>query len=268
MYSQLYYNTLLFVFGSIIGSFFNVLIWRIPRGESIVFPASYCPVCKKPIKMIYNLPLLGYLITRGKCSHCKSKISLIYPVIELATAILAVFTGRHLINGLTVFSIWVLLPALVKWFWLLLMVPMSVIDIKKYIIPDQFTLPYIVLGLVLSFLPHDLSAQYSFLGIAAGGGTLLFIGKLGSILLKKEETMGGGDIKLMAAFGALFGWKLAFLSIMLGALAGSFSGIFLIAFKNLKIDHKIPFGPFLAAGIFISFFFGDQILNWYIKMLL
>lgn len=268
MDTQLYYNILLFIFGSTIGSFFNVLIWRIPRGESIVFPASYCPVCKKPIKMIYNLPIAGYLLTGGKCSHCKSTISLIYPAIELFTAILAVFTGRHFINGLTDISIWTLIPALVKWFWLLLMVPMSVIDIKKYIIPDQFTLPYIVLGLSLSFLPHDLTPLDSFLGIAAGGGTLLFIGKLGSLLLRKEETMGGGDIKLMAAFGALFGWKLAFLSIMVGALAGSFSGILLIAFKNLKIDHKIPFGPFLAVGIFISFFFGDQIINWYIKMLL
>ncbi|HEX2958877.1 MAG TPA: prepilin peptidase [Chitinispirillaceae bacterium] len=268
MYSLLYYDTLFFIFGSIIGSFFNVLIWRIPRGESIVFPASYCPVCKKPIKVIYNLPLLGYLLTGGKCSHCKSKISLIYPAVELATGILAVFTGRHLINGLTEISIWTLLPALVQWFWLLLMLPMSIIDIKKYIIPDQFTLPYIVLGLGLAFLPHDLHPLDSFLGIAAGGGTLLFIGKLGSIILRKEETMGGGDIKLMAAFGALFGWKLAFLSIMLGALAGSLSGIFMIILKNLKLDHKIPFGPFLAAGIFISFFFGDQILSWYINMLL
>lgn len=268
MSAQLYWNSLLFIFGSIFGSFFNVLIWRIPRGESIAFPASYCPVCKKPIKMIYNLPFLGYLLTGGKCSHCKSGISLIYPAIELITAILAVFTGRHLINGLTDTSVWTLIPALVKWFWLLLMLPMSIIDIKKYIIPDQFTLPYIILGLGLSFFPGDLSPLDSFLGIAAGGGTLLLIGKLGSIILKKEETMGGGDIKLMAAFGALFGWKFALLSIMLGALAGSFSGIFLIAFKSLKIDHKIPFGPFLAAGIFISFFFGEQILSWYIKMLL
>jgi leader peptidase (prepilin peptidase)/N-methyltransferase len=268
MYSQIYYNGLLFIFGSIIGSFFNVLIWRIPRGESIAFPASYCPMCKKPIKMIYNLPLVGYILTNGKCSHCKTRISLIYPAIELLTAILAVYTGCHLINGLTEISAWTLVPSLVKWFWLLLMLPMSVIDIKKYIIPDQFTLPYIVLGLCLSFLPNDLPPLDSFLGILAGGGTLLFIGKLGSILLKKEETMGGGDIKLMAAFGALFGWKLAFLSIMLGALAGSFSGIFMIFFKKLKIDHKIPFGPFLAVGIFVSFFFGDQILTWYISMLL
>ncbi len=268
MSSQLYYNALFFIFGSIIGSFFNVLIWRIPRGESIVFPASYCPVCKKPIKMIYNIPLLGYLLTRARCSQCKSAISPIYPAIELLTAISSVFIGCHLFNGLTGISVWTLLPALVKWFWLLLMIPMSVIDIKKYIIPELFTLPYIVLGLGLSFFPHDLTPLDSILGIAAGGGTLYFIGKLGSIVLKKEETMGGGDIKLMAAFGALFGWKLAFLSIMLGALAGSFSGIFLIVLKNLKLDHKIPFGPYLAIGIFISIFFGDQIVDWYIQLLL
>jgi leader peptidase (prepilin peptidase)/N-methyltransferase len=117
-------------------------------------------------------------------------------------------------------------------------------------------------------MPHELTPLDSILGIAAGGGTLYFIGWLGSIVLKKEETMGGGDVKLMAAFGALFGWKLALLSIMLGALTGSVSGIILIILKNLKMDHKIPFGPYLALGIFISIFFGDQIITWYINMLL
>lgn len=262
----LFVYTLLFFFGSALGSFFNVLIWRIPRGESIVLPSSYCPSCKTPIKPFYNIPLLGYLLTRGKCSHCKESISLIYPGIELCTALCALLIGRHLLSTVEVFSILTLVPVLVKFFWLLLMIPMSIIDIKHYIIPDQFTLPFILTGLAMSFLPSDISPVNSLFGIAAGGGTLFLIGVLGSWILKKEA-MGGGDVKLMAAFGALFGWQDAILSIILAAFLGSISGIGMMFLKKTSLDQKIPFGPFLAGGIWISVLFGEQIINWYISLL-
>jgi leader peptidase (prepilin peptidase)/N-methyltransferase len=263
-----YFNILFFILGSVVGSFFNVLIWRIPRNESIIFPSSYCPSCKKPIKLVYNIPLVGFVLTGGKCSHCKVPISVIYPIIEFLTGIIALVIGYHFLTSFYEFSIWTAIPALVKFFWLLLMIPMSIIDIKKYIIPDQFTLPYIILGLLLSFLPNDVTPLNSLLGIAAGGGSLLLIGMLGSFLMKKEEVMGGGDIKLMAAFGALFGWQLSLLSIMTGALLGSLFGISMIFFKKTQVDHKIPFGPYLACGIWISFFFGEKIINWYINLLM
>jgi leader peptidase (prepilin peptidase)/N-methyltransferase len=262
------YYIFTFLLGSAFGSFFNVLIWRIPRGESIVFPSSYCPSCKTPIKFIYNIPLLGFFLTGGKCAHCKTAISLIYPCIELFTALCALLIGYIFLSKVEEISILTIIPVIVKFFWLLLMIPMSIIDIKKYIIPDQFTLPFIIAGLVLSFLPFDITPINSFLGIVAGGGSLLLIGILGSWILKKEEVMGGGDIKLMAAFGALFGWQLTLLSIMLGACLGSLSGIGMMFSKKIQIDHKIPFGPFLACGIWISFLFGERIINWYISLLM
>jgi leader peptidase (prepilin peptidase)/N-methyltransferase len=193
-------------------------------------------------------------------------VSLIYPCIELLTALCALLFGYHFLSITKEISVFTTLPVLVKLSWLLLMIPMSIIDIRHYIIPDQFTLPFILAGLALSFLPSDITPVNSLLGIAAGGGSLYLIGILGSWILKKEA-MGGGDVKLMAAFGALFGWQGALLSIMLGACLGSLSGIGMMFLKHAKIDQKIPFGPFLAGGIWISVLFGDQIINWYISLL-
>ena len=266
MNSLLFQFLSIFAFGAVIGSFFNVLIWRIPRGESIIHPPSYCPSCQTPIKFYYNIPLIGYLLCGFKCFKCKKPISPIYPTIELVTAIAAIILRFHFKSTIPHFLQWNLILLFVQFCWLLLMVPMSIIDSKHYIIPDTFTIPFIVIGIAGAFLPSGITPLESLLGILAGGGSLYIIGWIGTTILKKEDVMGGGDIKLMAAAGALFGWKLALISIMLGAFLGSFVGMALLLHKRLRIDHKIPFGPFLGIGIWLSVLFGKEILSWYLLL--
>lgn len=252
--------------GLVIGSFFNVLIWRLPRGESVVFPASHCVSCGRKIRPWENIPVLSYLFLRGKCASCKEPISPVYPLIELITggasaALWYLFAQKALAGNADIFlSTSVILQAL----FLLMMIPMAVIDFRHYIIPDFFTLPIITAGLIISFLPGGITPLQSFIGILGGGGVLYLIGWIGTIALKKGDAMGGGDIKLMAAAGALFGLEISLMGIVFGALLGSVAGIGMIVTKKLSVDHRIPFGPFLGAGIWIAVLAGKAIVNFYI----
>lgn len=250
--------------GLILGSFFNVLIWRIPREESILWPPSHCPRCENKIKPWENIPLISYLFLGGKCSNCKKPISLIYPLIELVTAICSFIICFSLLKkNISSFNWFSFPPLLLQYFFLLLMIPVAVIDIKHYIIPDRFTLPLIVFGLLVSFLPGEITPGQSLAGILLGGGTLYLIGWIGTALLKKGEAMGFGDVKLMAATGAIFGAKFSLMSIIFGAFFGSVVGLTLIAFRKLDPDHHIPFGPFLGGGIWLSIMAGDLIIKAY-----
>jgi leader peptidase (prepilin peptidase)/N-methyltransferase len=250
--------------GLILGSFFNVLIWRIPREESILWPPSHCPSCGNAIKPWENIPVISFLFLRGKCSNCKKNISWVYPFIELMTAIcsfiICFFLFKQDISNLSWFSF---PPLILQYLFLLLMLPVAVIDIKHYIIPDRFTLPLIVCGFLISFLPGDITPIQSLAGILLGGGTLYLIGWIGTAILKKGDAMGFGDVKLMAATGAIFGAKISLMSIVFGAFFGSVIGLTLIACKKLDPDHHIPFGPFLGAGIWLSIMAGDLILKTY-----
>jgi leader peptidase (prepilin peptidase)/N-methyltransferase len=252
------------LFGLIFGSFFNVLIWRIPRGESIVWPSSHCPQCKRPIKYLENIPLVSYGLLGGKCAGCKAPISIIYPLVEAITCAVAVLLwytvpiARSTSWTHTVFLI-------VECAVLLFMIPITVIDLQHSIIPDSFTLTGIAIGLVVSFLPGDTTPLQSIFGILAGGGTLWFIGWLGTAIFRKGDAMGGGDIKMIAMIGALWGPKVAFLTIMFGSLLGSIIGVSLIAMQKLGQDHRIPFGPYLAIGLFVSILWGNQIIASYFQ---
>ena len=257
--------TILFIiFGLITGSFFNVLIWRIPRGESIVWPASHCPQCNKQIRSWENIPLLSYIFLKGKCSSCSQKISPVYPLVELLTAIAAAALWVAFFNLSFDNLTWQSAPPVIlQAFFLLLMIPISIIDIRHYIIPDQFTLPLIIAGLAISFFPGGITPLQSLLGTLGGGGILYLIGLLGTVLFKKGEAMGGGDIKLMAAAGAFWGIQASLSGIVFGALLGSVAGITMIIFRKLSSDHKIPFGPFLGAGLWVAVLAGENILNLY-----
>ncbi|MBN1578387.1 MAG: prepilin peptidase [Chitinispirillaceae bacterium] len=253
------------VYGLILGSFFNVLICRIPEKKSIFRPASHCPKCKTPIKPLHNIPVFSYLFLGGKCHSCKQPIPITYPLIETLTGGAALAIWYFYPPSLQPLSWQSIVVYATRVSFLLLIIPISMIDLRHYIIPDLFTLPFLVIAAGIAFLPGSPTPLTALYGILAGGGLLLAIGAIGSLLLKKDA-MGGGDIKLMAAAGALWGAQTALLSILFGALLGSVYGIVLMAIRKLNSDHQIPFGPFLGAGVWIAVLFGDKLMNSWLSV--
>jgi leader peptidase (prepilin peptidase)/N-methyltransferase len=255
--------------GLVIGSFFNVLIYRLPRKESIVSPPSHCPKCGRMIRPFENIPVVSYFLLRGRCAGCKNPISARYPVVELLTAGAAFCAYSFFIVPAITASpdAWTIATLVVQTAVLLIVIPVAFIDFVHFIIPDRITIPGLVIGIAASFLPGGVSPLDCFLGIIAGGGSLFVIGLLGEWILKKGETMGGGDVKLMAFCGAVFGWKIALLTIILGSFVGATVGTGLIAAKVFPKSRKIPFGPFLACGLWIAFFFGANLLSSFQMMI-
>ena len=243
-----------FVFGAIIGSFLNVCIHRLPKEESIVTPGSHCPQCKNPIRFYDNLPLLSYLVLRGKCRHCGQPISLQYPMVE----------------GVTALSSWALFvkfgpsPSYFLFFsFIAALIVITVIDLYHQIIPDVISLPGIGVGLLGAFAVSHLSFLDSLLGLLLGGGSLFLVATVYEWLFKREG-MGGGDVKLLAMVGAFLGWKAVILTILLSSLIGSVVGISIMVLKGKDFKYAIPFGPFLSLGAVISLFYGQELIRWYL----
>jgi leader peptidase (prepilin peptidase)/N-methyltransferase len=266
------------LFGLIIGSFLNVCIVRVPRDWSIVTPPSQCPRCRAPIKFYDNIPVISFILLRGKCRSCGLPISYRYPLVELLNALLyAWIVNEFGISG-EAFLMMVLCSSLIV---------ITFIDFDHQIIPDVITLPGMVLGLLVApffmttltdtlpfrldlLLPH--AGPYlrgflnAFIGLLLGGGPLLAIGWTWE-KLRHVEAMGGGDVKLMGMVGSFLGWKGALLTIMLGALAGSLAGLMLIMLKRHTMEKVIPFGPFLALGAVATAFYGSDIILWYLGLI-
>ncbi len=242
-----------FVVGAFIGSFLNVCIYRLPRGESVVWPGSHCPACHKPVAPYDNIPVLSYLLLRGKCRRCAAPISIQYPFVELLNGLAYVLVLWRF--GLT----W---PAAAYAALCSALIVVSGIDLEHQIIPDRITLPGLAIGLVAAATILPITLVNALLGVAVGGGLLWLLAWLSPYLFGKEG-MGGGDIKLMGMVGAFLGWKPALLTIMLGAISGSVVGVTLIGFKVLRRDQYIPFGPFLALGAALALFCADDLLAWY-----
>lgn len=255
---------LVFVFGLIIGSFLNVCIYRIPEGLSVVSPSSRCTSCGTPIKFYDNIPILSYIILMGRCRSCGTKLSLKYPLIEFINAVLYVVVLYRVGYGspLVLLSYLVFVSSLVVIF---------LIDLEHQIIPNSITLPGIPIAIVLGstilpdpLLPGNLlGIKASVAGCLAGGGSFYLIAVIGKAVFKKDA-MGGGDIKMMAMAGGLLGWKGILLTAFLASLLGSIIGISLILIKGKEWGARIPFGPYLALGAFISLFWGHDILRWYL----
>lgn len=240
----------IFLFGLIIGSFLNVCIYRIPRGESISFPPSHCPVCKEPVKWFDNIPVFSYLALHGKCRVCKSKISLVYPIVELITGIL--FLGSYLKFGLNLF--------LLKWLvFICLLMVLSIIDMKTYEFPEKLTFSLIFFGYIFSFISPDLTLEMSFLGSAVYAFPFMIIYAYGESILHKD-IMGFGDVKLAAGIGAFLGYKSFYITYMFFTSSfaiGAVISILLIATKVKERKELIPFGPFLSlAALAMIFYFG------------
>ncbi|MDR0303996.1 MAG: prepilin peptidase [Chitinispirillales bacterium] len=252
---------MVFLYGLLFGSFFNVLICRLPAEESIIFPASHCPNCKHKLSWNENIPILSFLLLCGKCKECKTKISIQYPAVELITGIYSVLLFVLFLPQIqSAQNWWTCIEIFFKFFTFLLFVPLTIIDLKHYIIPDELTISGLVVSFLISFLPAGITPLESTVGALSGGGFLFFAGLIGKIIMKKEA-MGGGDVKFMLWIGALFGFKTAFASIFIGSIIGTIIGVFLILFGKTKNDGHLPFCPYLCAGTLISVIFNDKIFS-------
>ena len=247
-------DVLIFILGLIVGSFSNVCIYRIPRNESIIYPASHCPKCRSKIKPVDNIPLLSFILLKGRCRNCKSKISTQYPIVELLTGL--IYLIIYLIYGLNIQTlIYIILSSA--------LIIVAFIDLNEQIVPDVISLPGIVIGFIISFLVPYISFINSALGVVIGGGIILIIGLAGSVIFKKEA-MGGGDVKLAAMIGAFLGWRYIIISLFLGFFLGALAGIILILSKIKSREDVVPFGPFIVLGSFITLLWGEKIIFWYI----
>lgn len=269
-----------FAFGAMVGSFLNVVIHRVPNEESIIFPNSACPNCKSAIKPYDNIPILSWLILRGRCRNCKEKISSRYPAVELLTALIFLLVYRQI--GFTAF-----LPVCL--IFVASVVALIFIDAENMILPNVITYPLLVFALLIRLIfplfsgaaffpdiktfPLNRLEDYpvwlvsligAILGGLVGGGSLWLVGEIWK-RLRGIDAMGLGDVKMMFAVGALLGWRLTILSIFLGAFSGAVIGVFVIARqKNKDLQTQIPFGIFLGIGSIISLLFGEQLIKWYI----
>ena len=238
----------IFLFGAAIGSFSNVCIYRLPKKLSIISPPSQCPNCGKSISPFDNIPIISFILLRGRCRYCQSPISWRYPIIETITGL--IFLSLYLNFRISPqFFIYALLCTS--------LIIIAFIDLEHKIIPDVITLPGIIIGLTLSLTIPHITLINSIKGLLIGGG--LFY----AIAIISRGGMGGGDIKLIAMVGSFLGWKNVLLTIFLGSLFGSIVGIVLIILKKKNRKDMVPFGPFLSLGAIISIFYGrDLIYLW------
>jgi len=269
----MFYLTLFFVFlfGLVIGSFLNCLIWRLHTGESL-WGRSYCPKCKAKIAWYDNIPILSFILLRGRCRHCREKILLQYPLVELATAVLFVLafiiqfsdiqssTSITALDKYPISNIQYLL-LIRNWFIIAVMIVIFVYDLRWYLILDVVTLPacLVVLGL-------NLALGYSW-------QNLLFSGIIGAgffliqFLLSRGRWLGGGDIRLGLLMGLALGWPEVILAILLAYISGSLVGLGLVAAGKKKWGAKLPLAVFLAPATIAVMLWGEQILNWYFKLI-
>lgn len=262
---------IVFIFGLNIGSFLNVCIYRLPKSESIVNPPSHCLKCNKKIEWFDNIPLISYILLRGKCRNCKTTISPRYFLVELLTGVMFFFL---------MFKFGLSFDFFIFMIFTCILIIVTFIDFDHFLIPDVLVLPGIVLGLAVSFknsLLMNLSPLFfdvsyplsvflnSLTGAIFGFLSLLFVAVLGEMLFKKEA-MGGGDLKLLAMMGAFLGWKNVFFTIFMSSLVGAVIGITLIIFKKKGKGEYIPYGPYLALAGIISIFWGDILIAKFLNL--
>lgn len=241
------------VFGLAVGSFLNVCIHRIPNRVSIVWPASRCTQCDRPLAWFENIPLVSYAVLGGRCRTCRARISIQYPIVEAIT--MAVFVLLLQVFGFDS----ILIPRLL---FACVLIVLFAIDLEHQILPNVITLPGIVAGFLCSlvWLPGPVS---SLIGIAIGGGILWLIAEVW-LKLRGIEGMGFGDVKMLAMVGAFLGWKMVVLTFVLSSLLGGIIGIIVIASRRGKLTTAVPFGTMLAVAAFVASVQGDQLIQWYL----
>ena len=255
-----------FLFGICVGSFLNVCIFWIPANKSIIFPPSECPDCHTKLSPIDLIPVLGYILLKGKCRYCKKPISVQYPLVEFLTG--TVWLLIYLRYGLSIETAALL-------FLYTLLIPVTFIDLKYMIIPNGLVLTGIIGGIALSvyhifvspFSLYQSSSWYApFLGMVSASGILFAIAVIGFIIYKNDGAMGMGDVKLFIPIGMFLGWKLALLALFLAVILGGVTSIVLLILKIKERKSAIPFGPFIAVATYITGFYGNQIISWYFSL--
>ncbi len=266
------------VLGACIGSFLNVCIYRIPRDESVVTPRSHCPSCERLIPWYLNLPVLSWLLLRGRCRWCRQPISARYIGVELLTALLfcAVFL-QHPFFAPVLGMVRLADPGMIPIYWIFLagLVCGTFVDFDHMILPDSVTIGGMIAGPVFSALIPALHGEavwyrgliQSGIGELVGFGLLFLVAELGEKIFKKEA-MGFGDVKLMGAVGAFLGWQAVIFVLIAGSVAGSVVGVTLILLKKTELQGRLPFGPYLSLGALVWIFWGPRLLSGYLAMLL
>lgn len=247
-----------FIVGAVFGSFLNVCIYRIPKGQSLIRPASRCPYCHTKIKFYHNIPLLSYLFLKGRCAYCGHKISSRYFWVELFTALLTVLTyAKFGLSWQMAFNLILLYALIVAAF----------VDYSEQIIPNKVLLTVIIAGFILNLVFRVLPWKEALLGLLISGGVFLLIALLATKVFKKES-MGMGDVKLAAVLGFFLGWQIALLSLYLGFV---FALLFFISLKFINKQPKnnyIPMAPFFSIGVIILMFWGHSLNALYWKLVL
>jgi leader peptidase (prepilin peptidase)/N-methyltransferase len=242
--------------GLAVGSFLNVCIYRLPRHESLLLPASHCPACGRALTWYENIPVLSWVALRGRCRTCGTRISVMYPLVELAAGAIAVAWYVHFGLSFLFASRLVFALALLVLF---------VIDLQERILPNMITVPGAIVGLALSFFgpPEQPGWRDSFIGLLAGGGGLWLLAEVW-LRVRHEEGMGLGDVKMLAMIGAFLGWKVMFLTVMLSSVLGSVVGFAIIAARIGDRKYQLPFGTFLALVALVMCLAGEPAWSWYV----
>jgi leader peptidase (prepilin peptidase)/N-methyltransferase len=251
----MFLNSFAFIFGAVVGSFLNVCIFRIPAKASIIKPLSQCPHCHHPVRFYDNIPLISYIVLRGKCRDCGGKISWRYPLVELITAILSLLLFLRF--GLT-------FNFLIFFVFTAVLVVITFIDLDHQIIPDVLTLPGIPLFFLAAIFlvknPWKVPWQEALIGLLIGGGMLFTIAYIYQLITKREG-MGGGDIKLLAMIGGFLGWKSLIFILLVSSFSGAIVGIAAMVIQKKDMKYAIPFGPFLSAAAIAYLFWGDAFMR-------
>jgi len=239
-----------FLLGLMVGSFLNVVIYRLPRGEGIVWGRSRCPACGETLRWYDLIPLLSYIWLRGRCRYCSGPISWRYPLVELLSGLLVLAVAYRFGPSFV---------ALKYYFLLACLLVASFTDLEHYLIPNRLVLVMLVLSLPLGLLARDVDFRSALLGAGVTGGFLSFLALI--------SPLGGGDVKLSAVVGLYLGWPWTFLGMFLGCFLAGVVGLILMALGIKRRKDFIPLGPFLALGFFLSLFYGKEIWAWYLRYL-
>ena len=253
----------LFIFGLMVGSFLNAVIYRLNSGEGIILPRSKCPHCQQQLKFLDLLPLLSFIFLKGKCRYCQVKISWQYPLVELFTAI--IFVCGYFVYKvplgifLATFDFGGLLPYLSFLVFSCFLIIIFVYDLKHYLILDRISLPAFAIALFLNLLNGEAFSNLIIASLLVAGFFLL------QFLISKGKWIGGGDIRLGLVIGAMLGWPRVLMALFLGYLIGSVVGLFLIITKKKQWQSQLPLGTFLALAALITLLWGNQIIFWYLN---
>ncbi len=250
-----------FFFGLIVGSFLNCVIYRLETGENFLKGRSFCPHCKHVLSWRDLIPVFSFIFLGGKCGYCHQKISLQYPLVEIATGMIFLLIFRLFflhtailpVNCLSLIYYWVISAFLIVIF---------VYDLKHYIIPDKIIYPAIIIAGIFNFqyliTKQSLIFNYSILAAVGATAFFLFI-----VLVSRGRWMGVGDIKLAFLMGLVLGWPNILVALLLAFYIGAIAGLALIVYGRKKLKSEIPFAPFLVTGTFLALLWGDELINWY-----